>query len=211
MSDDFDRQPTLVAADLHARVRETAFALLMTGHRPVPPDEVGAVAGIPRADLIPLLDELAAAGWIDRDPDGHVTGSGGLSLTDGPHQLLIGDAAFRNWCAYDSLGIAAATQADATIRTTCPVCGAAIEVRTIGGEPPSHDPARLWLADGGNDLRADFCAPTVLLCSADHAGLWAERQGGRGRAVDLTDGARLGREAWADCARAVARVSAPSR
>jgi alkylmercury lyase len=63
------------------------------------------------------LDELGAAGWIDRDGDGRVTGSAGLSMKTGPHRLEIDGAAFRTWCAYDSIGIAAALAANAQIET----------------------------------------------------------------------------------------------
>jgi hypothetical protein len=208
VSDAIDSRPTLLAADLHARVRETAFALLLTRRRPVTPDEIGQAAGVAPPFLAPLLDELAGVGWIDRTPTGQVTGSGGLSLTDGPHRLSIDGAEYRNWCAYDSLGIAAALSADAVIETSCPVCTKRIRVPMVAGEPAANRSERLWLAEGGTDLRADFCAPTVLLCSVDHATEWAERQGGRGHAVDVTEGARLGREAWADCAQAVARIQA---
>lgn len=206
MSDAIVVRPTLVAGELHARVRETAFALLLTSGRPVAPAAVGSAAGVPMAKLPALLDELAAVGWIDRDSAGLVTGSGGLSLTEGPHRLAIGGMTFRNWCAYDSLGIAAALDADAIVETACGVCDSPISVETSAGEPPADGPERLWLADGGSDLRADFCAPTVLLCSAEHADVWAERRDGRGRAIGLSEGSRLGREAWAGCASAVAQV-----
>jgi hypothetical protein len=202
-----DGRPALPAADLHQLLRETAFALLLTSGRPIPAKEIGAAAGVGPDGIARLLDELAAAGWIDRDLEGRVTGSGGLSLTDGPHRLAIGTRAFRNWCAYDSLGIAAALDAEAVIETTCPVCERSIRIETAGGEPAPDRSERLWLAEGGTDLRADFCAPTVILCSPEHADVWAERQAGRGRVVDLAEGARLGREAWAGCARAVARVA----
>ena len=206
MHDAIDGRPTLATADLHARVRETAFALLITSGRPVSPKAVGSAAGVPAAELPALLDELAKAGWIDRDSKGQITGSGGLSLTDGPHIVTIEGATFRNWCAYDSLGIAAALDADAVIESACPVCDSPIRVPTSAGEPPAVSPERLWLAEGGSDLRADFCTPTVLLCSSEHAAVWAERHQQRGSAVGLSEGARLGREAWSGCARAVARV-----
>jgi hypothetical protein len=204
-------RPALPAADLHERVRETAFALLWASGRPIPPGEIGRAAGVHSDDIARSLDELATAGWIDRDPEGRVTGSGGLSLTDGPHRLTIGARAFRNWCAYDSLGIAGALEAEAVIETTCPVCERSIRIETKGGEPAPDRSERLWLAAGGTDLRADFCAPTVILCSPEHANGWAERQVGRGRVVDLAEGTRLGREAWAGCARAVARVAGAAK
>src|SRR5207244_13561208 len=63
-----------------------------------------------------MLDQLAGAGWLDRDEDGRVTGAAGLSLTTGPHRIALDGTDFRTWCAYDAIGIAAALGADAAIR-----------------------------------------------------------------------------------------------
>ena len=90
-------------------------------------------------------------------------------------------------------------------------------VRRDGAEHPLDEigrpraAERLWLASGGTDLRADFCDPTVLLCSSGHAAVWAERQGGRGRAVDLAEAAHIGAEGWASCAAAAGVVRDPTR
>jgi Alkylmercury lyase len=201
-----DRRPGLPAAELHERIREAAFALLLTQRRPIALDEIATATGAPRAALPAMLDQLAGAGWVDRDAEGRITGSAGLSLTTGPHRFEIDGSEFRTWCAYDSVGIAAALRADAAIRTACAVCGRHIELGIVAGKPPTDRPERLWLAAGGSDLRGDFCDPTVLLCSPEHAAIWAERQGDRGHAVDLAEAARLGAEGWASCAVAVALV-----
>jgi hypothetical protein len=207
---DHDERPVLPATEVYARTREAAFALLLTHRRPVLADELAALAGVSATTLNRLLDELAAAGWIDRDADGRVTGSAGLSLTTGPHRLAIEGAAFRTWCAYDSIGIAAALAADADVESECGVCGGTIRFRTHRGWPPADRPERLWLASGGTSLRGDFCEPTVLLCSAEHANVWSERQQGRGRAVDLAGAATIGSDAWASCAATAASVRAQS-
>lgn len=211
MTDALDRRPGLPAADLHERIRETAFALLLTERREIAPDEITAATGMPSAAMSGMLDRLASAGWIDRDPDGRVTGSAGLSLSTGPHRIAIDGTEFRTWCAYDSIGIAAALSADAAIRTECAVCGAAIALDTQAGQPPADRPERLWLASGGADLRGDFCDPTVLLCSPEHAAIWAERQGGHGRAVELAEAAQLGAMGWASCAAAVVSLRGTGR
>src|SRR5437667_4682969 len=210
MTDPLDRRPGLPAADLHERIREAAFAVLLAERRAITPDEIAAATGAPVSGLPAMLDQLAGAGWLDRDEDGRVTGAAGLSLTTGPHRIALDGTDFRTWCAYDAIGIAAALGADATIRTECAVCGASITLDTHAGRPPADRPERLWLASGGTDLRADFCDPTVLLCSSEHAAVWAERQGGRGRVVDLVEGARLGAEGWASCAAAAAVVRDPT-
>jgi hypothetical protein len=202
MTDSTDRRSGLPAADLHERIREAAFALLLTERKPVAAAEIASATGVSAGTLPAMLDQLARAGWIDRDEEGRVTGSAGLSLTSGAHRIAIDGSEFRTWCAYDSIGIAAALGADAAIRTECAVCDAEIALDTHGGQPPAARPEVLWLAAGGTDLRGDFCDPTVLLCSPDHAAAWAERQGGRGRAVDLAEATRLGAESWASCAAA---------
>lgn len=211
MTDALDRRPGLPAADLHERIREAAFALLLTERRPIDPDEIATPTGTPRAGLPTVLDQLAGAGWIDRDLEGRLTGSAGLSLTTGPHRISIDGTEFRTWCAYDSIGIAAALGADTAIRTECAVCGKEIALDTHVGQLPADRPERLWLAWGGSDLRGDFCDPTVLLCSPEHAAVWAEQQGGRGRAVDLAEAARLGAEGWASCAAAVVTLRGTAR
>jgi len=211
MTDALDRRPGLPAADLHERIREAAFALLLSEHRAILPDEIARASGAPMSGLPAMLDQLAGAGWIDRDEDGRVTGSAGLSLTTGPHRISIDGTEFRTWCAYDSIGIAAALGADAAIRTECAVCGEAIALETQAGQPPADRPERLWLAAGGTDLRGDFCDPTVLLCSPEHAAVWAEQQGGHGRAVDLAEAARFGAEGWASCAAAVITLRDPDQ
>lgn len=206
MTDALDRRPGLPAADLHERIREAAFALLLTERSPIERGELATTTGASSAGLPAMLDQLADAGWIDRDEQGRVTGSAGLSLTTGPHRIAIDGAEFRTWCAYDSIGIAAALGADAAIRTACAVCGREIVLSTRGGRPPADRPERVWLATGGTDLRGDFCDPTVLLCSPQHAAVWAERQAGQGRAIDLAEAAQLGAEGWASCASAVELV-----
>ena len=203
MTDALDRRLGLPAADVHEHIREAAFALLLSERRPIAPDEVAAVSGTESTLLPAMLEQLAGAGWIDRDDEGRVTGSAGLSLTTGPHRIVIDGTEFRTWCAYDSIGIAAALRADAAIRTACAVCGREITLDTHAGNPPPDRPERLWLAAGGADLRGDFCDPTVLLCSPEHVAIWAERQSDHGRSVDLAEAARLGAEGWASCAAAV--------
>jgi hypothetical protein len=187
MTDALDRRPGLPTADVHERIREAAFALLLSERRPIAPDEVAAVTGAESTSLAAMLDQLAGAGWIDRDDEGRVTGSAGLSLTTGPHRIAIDGTEFRTWCAYDSIGIAAALGADAEIRTACAVCGREIAPDTVAGKPPADRPERLWLAAGGADLRGDFCDPTVLLCSPARRHLgrtpgrsWSFRRAGRG-------------------------------
>ena len=198
--------PLLPSVDTPGLLREIAFGLLIRDRRSIDVDDLALAAGMEAGVATAAVASLAKGGWLDLDEIGRVTGSAGLSPATGPHALTLGDAQFRTWCAYDALGIAAAIGADAAVETTCGQCGATINLAFRSGRPDRIGPERLWLADGGDDLRGSFCTPTVLLCNEARGALWAERQGGRGRLLDLDEGATLGGTAWAGCAATARRV-----
>jgi hypothetical protein len=200
-------KPLLPAIDDAGRLRETAFAILVRNRRPLEFDDIARRSGLVPGVVEDVTATLAVAGWLDLDEGGHITGAAGPSLTTGPHGLTLGGAPFRTWCAYDALGIAAALAADALVKTACGQCGGPIRIEFHRGEPHRAGPERLCLADGGDDLRGSFCTPTVLLCGEAHAAAWAEAQGGRGRLLDLAEGARKGGAEWAGCAAATRRMA----
>jgi hypothetical protein len=88
----------------------------------------------------------------------------------------LGDASFRTWCAYDALGIAAALKARALVEATCGQCQTPIGLAIRGGTPGRSGPEQVWLPEGGEDLHASFCTPTVLLCGDEQAAALAEPQ-----------------------------------
>lgn len=198
-------KPLLPAIDAAGQVREVAFALLLRG-RPVLVAELATAAGLRLDQASAAVATLATAGWLDLDESGRIAGAAGLSLVAGPHTLTLDGGRFRTWCAYDSLGIAAALEADADIQTACGQCDVPIELALHAGLPERAGPERLWLADGGQDLRGSFCTPTVLLCGEEHAAAWAVAQGGHGRSLDLATAARQGAADWAGCATAARRL-----
>lgn len=197
-------KPLLPAFDAAGQLREAGFGLLLRERRPIEPEELAEVTGLEPDAVRDTVAALAGAGWLDLDGAGRVAGAAGLSLATGPHALMLDGAPFRTWCAYDALGIAAALRVDAFVETACGQCGAPIRLAFVRGVPERTGPERLWLADGGTDLRGSFCTPTVLLCGSEHGAAWAEAQGGRGRLLDLIEGAREGAADWTGCA-AVAR------
>jgi len=201
--------PFLPALDAPGVVREVAFGLLLRDRRPIDLIDLATSAGMADEPVRATVTSLAQGGWLDLDEAGRVAGSAGLSLSTGTHLLTLGGAEFRTWCAYDALGIAAAPEADALVETTCGHCGKTISLSFRNGEPDRSGPERLWLADGGDDLRGSFCTPTVLLCGDEHGAAWAETHRGRGRLLDLADGARLGGAAWAGCATTAQRLMRP--
>jgi hypothetical protein len=200
-------KPLLPAIDAAGVLRETAFALLLRDRRPVEIADLAEAVWIDIEAAGDIVSTLARAGWLDVDESGRVVGAAGLSLSTGTHRLTLGPAQFRTWCAYDSLGIAAALAGDAHVETACGHCQARINLAFRGGIPDRRGPERLWLAEGEADLRGSFCTPTVLLCGEEHGAAWAETQAGRGRLLDLAEGARQGGLDWAGCAAAARRWS----
>lgn len=200
-------KPLLPAMDAAGLLREAGFALLLRDREPVEVTDLATAIGIDVVAAGSAVGTLAQAGWLDLDEAGRVVGAAGLSLATGPHHLILSDAPFRTWCAYDSLGIAAALAADAQIETACGRCGTPISLAFRGGVPDRSGPERLWLAEGGADLRGSFCTPTVLLCGEEHGAAWSQAQGHHGELLDLADGARRGGMEWAGCAAAARRLS----
>ncbi len=200
--------PIFLAGDdeASARLREFAFGALLAAPVPVDVDTLATLSGLARSMVESSLGRLAAAGRVDRDEDGRVLGSAGLTIAEGPHGLQLGGHQYRTWCAFDAIGIPAALGVDAHIETACPVCDRDITIELVAGlapvpgRVPAADAARLWLSAGGADMRADFCTPTVLLCSQEHASVWSERQQGRGTALDLTDAVVEGAASWRSAA-----------
>lgn len=200
-------KPLLHALDAAGPLREAGFTLILRDRQPVEVTDLAAVAGIDVASAGGAVNALAQEGWVDLDESGRIVGAAGLSLSTGPHGLSLGGAAFRTWCAYDSLGIAAALAADGRIETNCGQCEAPIRLAFRAGNPERDGPERLWLAEGGADLRGSFCTPTVLLCGEEHGNAWADSQGGHGRLVGLAEAAHPGAADWAGCADAAKRLS----
>jgi hypothetical protein len=200
-------KPLLPAIDAAGRLREAAFALLLRDRSPLELTDLARLTGLRSEAVGDVVATLAGAGWLDLDDAGRVSGAAGLSLATGPHGLTLGGSPFRTWCAYDALGIASALEADALVETACGQCGKPIRIEFHGGVPDRADPERLWLANGGDDLRGSFCTPTVLLCGESHGVLWAESQAGRGRLLDLAEGASQGASEWAGCAEATRKLA----
>jgi hypothetical protein len=200
-------KPLLPALDAAGLLRQAGFALLLRDREPIDVGDLAAAIGIDAGAAGAAVTTLAEAGWLDLDDTGRVIGAAGLSLAIGPHRLTLGDAPFRTWCAYDSLGIAAALGVEASIETNCGQCGAPINLAIRGGVPERAGPELLWLAEGGAELRGSFCTPTVLLCGEAHGAAWARAQSGHGALLDLAEGARRGGAEWAGCADAARRLS----
>lgn len=190
---------------LALELRELAFGLLLGSREPVEPRQLAALLHEDESRVAAALDQMADNGRIDRDPEGRVVGSAGLTLAAGPHGLELAGHGFRTWCAFDALGIPAALASDARVESRCAVCGWTTRLEVQAGRPVGEPSARPWLSAGSSDMRADFCTPTVLLCSGDHAAVWAERQADHGSVLTLRE-ADEGARAWRSAAATAIRL-----
>ena len=186
--------------DLAVRLRELAFGVLLQDAEPVEVERLASLSGMDGGVVREALDALALAGKVDRDESGRVLGSAGLTISSGAHDLTLAGHRYRTWCAFDAIGIAAALGWDARIDTACGICGRMIRLEMTSGFAPAGAAARLWLSGGGRDMRADFCTPTVLLCSEEHARAWANRHGQHGQTLELEPAAAVGARTWRSAA-----------
>jgi len=163
---------------------------------------------VPAIDAAGQLRELAFAMLVrEQRPLGLDDLTRSTGLGPGVVRDLTATLAGAGWLDLDEAGRIAGAAGLSLVETACGQCGEPIRIQFDGGVPERAGPERIWLADGGEDLRGSFCTPTVPLCGEAHGAAWAEAQTGRGRLLDLAEGARLGSSDWAGCAEATRRLA----
>jgi predicted transcriptional regulator len=184
-----------------ASVRKYAFGALREGraHTAV---EIAERLGFTTAEVEGAVGALRAAGAIELDKQGRITGAHGLTLRETVHAIVTPDSVWHTWCALDAVGIPAALGVDAEVHTVCPTCEAAIvlEVRS-GTVSAAHgtEPV-LWLPGGPcGHVMDDFCAAANLFCNGEHLDAWRARAANpSGESVTLAEAEAHGRRLWAD-------------
>jgi hypothetical protein len=198
-------KPLLRAVDAAGRLREAAFALLVRDRQAV------TVAALSRHRVIGSLRSpvgrsarerrLARSrdGWSrrwrcravvhQRRPSAHARGR------RIPHMVRLRRLGHPGRTGFGWPGDSMRPLRQATVR------------RLRSGRPKRSGPEVVWLAEGGADLRASFCTPTVLLCRDDHGRAWAEAQGGQGELHSVDEASRRGGADWAGCAVAAKRLA----
>jgi len=137
-------------------LRNAKYRLFVELGRAPTVDEVAATLG--------QGSEAVAAGWrrlheahaLVLDAAGDIRMANPFSAVETPFAV---EAAGKRWfanCGWDAFGIATALQTNASIRTTCPDCGEAIEIDVRDGRPVETNavwhvlvPARDWWSDIG--------------------------------------------------------------
>ena len=150
------------------RVRRAAFQLLLTRQTPIEPAALAEQLGMAPDHVIEVLDQLDLAGRIRRDPQGQVTGSGGLSVTPDRHEIEINGRRFWTWCAYDIFGIFGALGADGSARSGSPAGGAIFELTFDKGRPRPAGAVLFRpdasLADCCENVYEEWCPNSTPVC-----------------------------------------------
>jgi hypothetical protein len=180
-------------------VRQRAFRALLDGRAPTA-SELAATAGLGIDEIERAIEELRDQGSLEVDPRGYVIGAHGLTERTTQHAISTPERTWHTWCALDAIGIPVALGLDADVRTTCPACGAVINVVVRRGSPVGEGRPVLWQPTGPcSHVMDDFCAAANLFCSAEHLEQWRAQAGdARGQPLTLGDVADQGRRVWSD-------------
>ncbi|MEX2031679.1 MAG: organomercurial lyase [Dehalococcoidia bacterium] len=159
-------------------------------------DALSATTGIPRRTARAAIEALAARGRVARSDDDRVVAAAGLSLEPTPHMVVLSGVILHAWCALDAIGIPAALQRDAVVRSTCARCGQPIRCVIERGEPcgdcVASVPARVC-----SKPREQFCPRSRFFCRDAHAREWLARDGcGPALVLEPSELAGLGRAVW---------------
>ena len=147
------------------------------------------------------ITTLVARGRCQLDSEGRLVGIHGLTLTSRHHHFLHEGRTHHTWCAFDTVGIPAALEIDATAITNCPTCRRQLRVQLTAGVPIDSDRLALWLpAPNGDHLMTSFCANADLYCSVEHLKQRIDTKVNLGEITDLIQAATLGRYTWSDIA-----------
>lgn len=184
-------------------VRRAAFSVLRTGTTP----RLASLAAVTGQEIDQVRDvvaQLVTAGIAtiegDLADDPAVVGAEGLTVRATAHALILDGEALHTWCAFDTIGIPAALGVDAVARTSCPSCGAPIELVLEGGQPPESTAVGWWPLETSGPVNESFCPTANLFCDRSHLDSWrASPVGGTraGEALPLTALAARGRAMWA--------------
>lgn len=184
-------------SNLEERVRFAAYLRLRSG-RAVGPAELAIGLAIDTEAVQQAIDALASRGAVELDDSGAVIGSGGLTLSETAHLLVLEGVEFHTWCALDAIGIPAALEVDADIVTRCGWCGQQLLLGVERGAVQSDSGLALWLPEGPcTNVREQFCPLANLFCNEEHLGAWRIEMGqSTGRALTVAEAAELGRSWW---------------
>lgn len=178
-------------------IRRQAFHSILADE-PVDAASIGRATGENEQAVAGTLERLAAKGAARLDAERRVVGIGGVSLEPSRHRMRLGEKDLYTWCAIDAVGIPAALERDAEVRTSCPHCSADIVITIEAGRARSDlDPLFFLPTIDFENVYEEFCPLINAFCVREHLGAWQAANGNvPGRTLTLAEVARLGAEWW---------------
>ena len=165
---------------LDADVRLRVYRAFADGGHPPTPGELAHATGMPLEEIGASLRRLAAGRALILGPNAdRVAVAPPFSAVPTPFWVETAKGAWWGNCAWESLGVAALLETDATIRTSSGAAGAPMEVRVKRGRVEPGDlvvhvamPAARWWDDVGYT-----CATILYFRDAREIGAWCASHG----------------------------------
>lgn len=164
--------------------------------------DLAARVGLSGSQLQAVVTSLEARDVIVRDKDtGRIIGAYPFTEAESEHRVDLGAQTLHAMCAIDALGVGAMYDRDIRIRSSCRMCGTAIEVATLnrGRELAYWTPeaAIVWFGiryEHGCAANS-LCKVLAFFCSDEHLEGWRQRQGegSRGFRLSMEEGLETGR------------------
>jgi len=173
-----------------------AFRRLYETGTPVPVAELEVTLGADPMALAEAVESLERTGRLRRNDSGEIVTAGGISLEQTPHRIMTDRGARWTNCAYDALGIVAATGQGEVI-TTSPFSGVTIRIAFNGGKPEQSG-AALFLADVSccDSFIDEWCPNVNLFEDLPSAERWARERELAGTVVSVDEGTELAAGEW---------------
>lgn len=161
---------------------------------------LAATTGLSQRVVRDVVDALVSVGAAELDGKERVIGMHGLTTRSTRHRLVLDGVALHTWCAIDAVGIPAAVEVDAIVRTTCEHCGELAEIEIRGGRAPEEIGYVLWFPFSAcSHVVSEFCTQANLYCSEAHITAWRAANGKPdGQVLSLAQAQEFGRLNWSD-------------
>lgn len=174
----------------------TLTQLLAEGE-PVTTAAFAEAAGIDQGVVEELVDGVPG---LDRDDRGRMISFLGLSLTETPHRLEVGDTTLYAWCAWDALFLPRLIDRPARVRSPCRQTGQTVALTVSPDDFEELSPASALVSmlvperGFGYDVLESFCHHVHFFAGREAGERWlAERESDDAFLLTVAEAFRLGR------------------
>jgi hypothetical protein len=168
--------------------------------------EIALITGLAAERVAGSLRRLADRDLVVLDADGRIAGAYPFSDSDTGHRVELPAVSIAAMCAIDALGMGAMLAQDTAIRSSCRLCGGAVEIgtRDRGRNLVVVSPAGavVWsgILYGGGGAATSLCTAQAFFCSDGHLERWrasGPAGGASGFRLSLEEAFQVGRAIFA--------------